>query len=58
MENKITVELTDEEFAMINMCVEHISANERSFSPEEEKVLKRVAQLFGAEYKEECNNAC
>lgn len=57
MENKITVELTDEEFAVINMCVEHISANERNFSPEIEKVLKRVAQLFGAEYKEECNNA-
>ena len=52
---KIGVELTEEEFAMINYCIEFITANERSFDMNDEKILKSIADKFGAEYNEEAN---
>ena len=53
--DKITVELTSEEFAWVNYCVEFITANERSFDMNDEKILKSIAHKFGAEYNEEAN---
>ena len=51
----ITVELTEEEFAMVNFCVEHITANERSFDMDDEKTLKSIAEKFDAEYIADAN---
>ena len=51
----LTVELTKEEFAMVNYCVEHISANERNFDVDGEKVLESIARKFNAEYIAEAN---
>lgn len=51
----INIELTEEEFAMVNFCVEHITANERSFDIDDEKTLKSIARKFGAEYIAEAN---
>lgn len=51
----ITVELTEEEFAMVNFCVEYITANERSFDMDDEKTLKSIAKKFGAEYIADAN---
>lgn len=53
--DKITVELTSEEFAWVNYCVEFITANERSFDMDDEKILKSIAKKFDAEYNEEAN---
>ena len=50
--DKITVELTKEQFSMISGCIEYISANEREYSDNDEKTLKEVADIFGAEYVE------
>lgn len=53
--DKITVELTSEEFAWVNYCVEFITANERSFDMDDEKILKSIAKKFDAEYNEDAN---
>ena len=37
---------------MINSCIEYISANEREYDTDNEKTLKEVAEIFGAEYVE------
>lgn len=49
-EDACIITLTDEQFAMVSRCIEHISAYEREFDEEDERVLKRVAEIFGAEY--------
>ena len=53
--DKITVELTSEEYSMIQYCIEYISANERNFDEDGEKVLKSIADKFNSEYIEEAN---
>lgn len=53
--DKIIIELTSEEFAWINYCIEFITANERSFDMEDEKILKSIAKKFDAEYNKEAN---
>lgn len=53
--NEITIKLTDEEFGIVQECIEYISANERSFDKEHENILKSVAEKFNAEYIEDAN---
>ena len=53
--NEITIKLTDDEFAIVQECIEYISANERSFGKEYEDILKSVAKKFHAEYIEDAN---
>lgn len=52
---EITLKLTEDEFAIAQECIEHISANERSFDKEYENILKSVAEKFNAEYIEDAN---
>lgn len=52
---EIDVKLTEEEFEMIQYCIEFISANQREFDEDGEKVLKSIAEKFNAEYLEEAN---
>lgn len=49
---EIVVKLTPKQWTMVNICVEYISANEREFDSDDEKTLKEVAKIFGAEYVE------
>lgn len=51
----ITLKLTEDEFDIVQECIEHISANERSFDKEYENILKSVAKKFNAEYIEDAN---
>ena len=53
--DKITIKLTDDEFAIVQECIEHISANERIFDKEYEDILKSVAKKFHAEYIKDAN---
>ena len=53
--DKITIKLTDDEFAIVQECIEYISINERSFDKENEDLLKSVAKKFHAEYIEDAN---
>lgn len=52
---EITLKLTEDEFTITQECIEHISANERSFDKEHENILKSVAEKFNAEYIEDAN---
>ena len=52
---EIDVKLTEEEFGMIQYCIEFISANQREFDKDGEKALKSIAEKFNAEYIEEAN---
>ena len=52
---EIDIKLTNEEFGIVQKCIEYISANERSFDKEYENILKSVAKKFNAEYIEEAN---
>ena len=52
---EIDVKLTEEEFRMLQYCIEFISANQRDFDEDGEKVLKSIAEKFNAEYVEELN---
>ena len=52
---EITIKLTDEEFGIVQECIEYISANEKSFDKEYEDILKSVAEKFNAEYIEDAN---
>lgn len=55
-ENRIIIlKLTEDEFDIVQECIEHISANERSFDKEYENILKSVAEKFNAEYIEDAN---
>jgi intein-encoded DNA endonuclease-like protein len=51
----IDVKLTEEEFKMVQYCIEFISANQRDFNEDGEKALKSIAEKFNAEYIEEAN---
>lgn len=55
MGKEITIKLTNNEFAIVQECIEYISANERSFDKEHEDILKSVAKKFRAEYIEDAN---
>ena len=52
---EIDVKLTEEEFRMLQYCIEFISVNQRDFDEDGEKVLKSIAEKFNAEYVEELN---
>lgn len=52
---EIDVKLTEEEFRMVQYCIEFISANQRDFDEDGEKALKSIAEKFNAEYVEEAN---
>lgn len=52
---EITLKLTEDEFAITQECIEHISVNERSFDKEYENILKSVAEKFNAVYIEDAN---
>ena len=52
---EIDIKLTEEEFGMIQYCIEFISANQRDFDEDGEKALKSIAEKFNAEYIEEAN---
>lgn len=52
---EITVKLTDEEFSMVQYCIEFITANERSFDKDDEQILKSIANKFEAEYIADAN---
>lgn len=49
---EIDIKLTDEEFKMVQYCIEFISANQRDFDEDGEKALKSIAEKFNAEYVE------
>ena len=53
--NEITVNLTKEEFVMVQDCIKFISAEQRYFDKDGEKILKSIAEKFNAEYVEETN---
>ena len=50
-----TVSLTNEQYVMVQECIEYISANERSYSKEKEKLISEIAKIFNAEYIPEAN---
>lgn len=52
---EIDVKLTEEEFGMVQYCIEFISANQRDFDENGEKSLKSIAEKFNVEYIEEAN---
>lgn len=52
---EIDIKLTEEEFRMVQYCIEFISAEERNFDENGEKALKSIAEKFNAEYVEEAN---
>ena len=52
---EIDLKLTEEEFRMVQYCIEFISANQRDFNENGEKLLKSIAEKFNAEYVEEAN---
>ena len=52
---KNIIELTDEEFGWVQYCIEFITANERSFDQDEEKMLESIAKKFRAEYIADAN---
>ena len=51
---EIDIKLT-EEFRMVQYCIEFISANQRDFNENGEKLLKSIAEKFNAEYVKEAN---
>ena len=51
----IDIKLTEEEFRMVQYCIEFISAEERDFDKKKKKALKSIAEKFNAEYVEEAN---
>ena len=52
---EIDIKLTEEEFGMVQYCIEFISANQRNFDEDGEKALKSIAEKFNAEYVAEAN---
>ena len=52
---EIDIKLTEEEFRMVQYCIEFISANQRDFNENGEKLLKSIAEKFNAEYVKEAN---
>ena len=49
------VTLTKEQFDLVSQLIERVSAAERAFDEESEQLLKRVAEIFDAEYNEDAN---
>lgn len=52
---EINIKLTEEEFRMVQYCIEFISAEERNLDEDGEKLLKSIAEKFNAEYVIEAN---
>ena len=52
---EIDLKLTEEEFRMVQYCIEFISSEERNFDEDGEKALKSIAEKFNAEYVAEAN---
>ena len=52
---EIDIKLTEEEFRMVQYCIEFISSEERNFDEDGEKALKSIAEKFNAEYVAEAN---
>lgn len=52
---EIDIKLTEEEFRMVQCCIEFISVKQRNLDEDEEKALKSIAEKFNAEYVEEAN---
>ena len=50
-----TVSLTNEQYVMVQECIERISTYERSYDKEKEKLISEVAKIFNAEYIPETN---
>lgn len=50
------MDLNEKQKEMVVDLIERVSLNERSFSKEDEKTLKEVAEIFGASY-DECFNS-
>lgn len=50
------MDLNEKQREMVVDLIERVSLNERSFSKEDEKTLKEVAEIFGASY-DECFNS-
>lgn len=49
------ITLTDEQYGMVQECIEYISANERSYGKKEEKLISEIAKIFNAEYIPDAN---
>ena len=47
---EIDIKLTEEEFRMVQCCIEFISVKQRNLDEDEEKALKSIAEKFNAEY--------
>ena len=52
---EIDIKLTEEEFRMVQCCIEFISVKQRDFNEDGEKLLKSIAEKFNAEYVIEAN---
>ena len=52
---EIDIKLTEEEFRMVQCCIEFISVKQRDFNEDGEKSLKSIAEKFNAEYVQEAN---
>lgn len=52
---EIDLKLTEEEFRMVQYCIEFISSEERNFDEDGEKALKSIAEKFNTEYGKEAN---
>ena len=52
---EIDIKLTEEEFRMVQCCIEFISVKQRDFNEDGEKLLKSIAEKFNAEYVAEAN---
>lgn len=52
---KVTINLTVAQYGMVQRCIEHISANERSFDEEDEKLISEIAKIFHVEYNADAN---
>lgn len=52
---EINIKLTEEEFRIVQHCIEFISVKQRNLDEDGEKALKSIAEKFNAEYVIEAN---
>lgn len=50
-----TITLTDEQYEMVQECIEHISANERSYDKKDEELIFEIAKIFKVSYIPDAN---
>lgn len=50
-----TITLTDEQYEMVQECIEHISANERSYDKKDEELIFEIAKIFKVAYIPDAN---